>query len=88
MTDTLPAGTTFASASATGATCKSPKVGGTGTVTCTATSLASGGSFDVTLVVNVTAASVGNLTDTASVSSATFDPVASNNSAIALTSVQ
>ena len=38
LTDVVPSGTTFVSAAPTGATCSTPAVGGTGTVTCTAAS--------------------------------------------------
>ena len=57
--ETLPAGTTFASSNAPGATCSYPAVGGTGDVICNIGTLnpASSGSFTVT--VNVTASAGG-----------------------------
>jgi hypothetical protein len=56
-------------------------------VTCTATSLANGIAFTVNMVVDVTAKSGHAVTDTASVSSLVFDPIATNNSATATTTV-
>ncbi len=68
--------------------CTSPAPGGTGLVVCTLLSLAKGASVTETLMVNVTAASGSKITDTASVSSLTFDPNKTNNSAKATTTVK
>ncbi len=87
VSDVTPAGTTFASVTANGGTCTAPPVGGTGTVSCTVTSVPTGSHLAVTLTLNVTAASGSVITDTASVTSATFDAVTTNNSATATTSV-
>ena len=43
LTDAVPAGTTFVSASGAGLTCSTPPAGGTGTVNCTLASLAPAG---------------------------------------------
>lgn len=85
--DTTPVGTTFNSVSVSTGSCTTPAPGTTGTVTRTALSLASTGSITETLTVNVTAASGSTITDTASVSSSTFDPNRKNNSAKAVTKV-
>jgi uncharacterized repeat protein (TIGR01451 family) len=78
LTDTLPAGLTFASATGTGWSC-----GAAGqVVTCTHPGpLALGASLPaVTLTVSVTGNAPASLTNTATASNATFDHVASNNS--------
>jgi uncharacterized repeat protein (TIGR01451 family) len=67
VTDTLPAGVTFGSASASQGTCS-----GTATVTCSLGTIAASGSATVTIKVTPTAA--GTLSNTASVSSTTADP--------------
>jgi uncharacterized repeat protein (TIGR01451 family) len=71
VTDNLPAGVTFVSASA-----GCSEAGGV--VSCDLGDLASGGSATVEIV--VTADVTGTLTNTASVTSASPDPVTSNNS--------
>ena len=85
FSDTLPAGTTFASVS--GASCSMPPVGGTGTVTCNLGTINPGGSVSITLVVNVTAGPGNTITNTASATSPTSDPTPGNNSATAMTLV-
>jgi len=50
---TIPAGTTFQSASTPGATCTTLPIGGTGTVTCTIPTLTSGAFGAMTVTVNV-----------------------------------
>jgi uncharacterized repeat protein (TIGR01451 family) len=87
VTDALPAGTTFTSVTPSGGTCTAPPVGGTGTVTCTVTTIPSGSHVTVTLALNVTAASGSMITNTASVSSATPDPKTTNNTATVTTNV-
>jgi uncharacterized repeat protein (TIGR01451 family) len=84
VTDTIPAGTTFASSNApAGWTCS-----GTATVTCSlAGTMAQGASATITITVT-TPATPGPITNTASISSSTPDPVASNNSATVITVVQ
>lgn len=75
VTDPLPAGATFVSASGTGWSCSQAA----GTVTCTMPSLAVGVASPITIVVTApnTAATLNN---TATVSSTTADPVPGNNS--------
>jgi uncharacterized repeat protein (TIGR01451 family) len=85
--DEVPAGATFNSVSASAGSCAAPAPGGTGTVTCTVPTLASGRIVTETLLVNVTAASGSTITDTVAVSSSTFDPNSAGNSATATTTV-
>jgi uncharacterized repeat protein (TIGR01451 family) len=80
VTDTLPGGATLVSATPSAGIC-----GGTTTVTCAVAGLASGASATVTVV--VTANAIGSLTNTASVHGDQADPVSSNNSAAATTTV-
>ncbi|HEX7966258.1 MAG TPA: hypothetical protein VF651_11155, partial [Gammaproteobacteria bacterium] len=79
VTDVLPAGETFASASGTGWTCGNVS----GTVTCTrSNSLASGASYPtISLTVTVGNLASNPIANTASVSGGNFDNVSGNNSA-------
>ncbi|MBI3475018.1 MAG: DUF11 domain-containing protein [Acidobacteria bacterium] len=82
FTEATPANTTFQSViPPAGWTCVTPAVGATGTVTCTAVSLAAGSVANISMTVNVNAATANNttLTATSSVTSATSDPNAANN---------
>ena len=93
LTETTPANTTFQSVTPpAGWTCGTqPAVGGTGTVTCSATgTLAGGASATITLVVNVnsTVASGSTITNSVSVSETPTDPNPANNTATANTTVQ
>jgi len=87
VTDAVPAGSTFVSVSTSAGTCKSPVVGGTGTVSCSIGSLVASGTATVTLTVKVTAAAGTDVTDTAHISAAAFDPETANNSSTAKTKV-
>jgi len=92
LTDNVPANMTFASASQTSGpafNCVTPPPGGTGTITCTIASLASGASATFDFVFNVLpgAASGSTSTNTATVSATTADPNPANNSASVLTTV-
>jgi uncharacterized repeat protein (TIGR01451 family) len=82
VTDTLPAGVSYVSATGTGWTC----VQSTGTVTCTAVNLPVGTAPAITVTVTVTATS-GTLTNTAEVSSFIADPNPANNTATSVTTV-
>ena len=86
--DTLPTGTTFVSATTTAGTCTTPAVGGTGRVTCKNFSLLNGSSVSVDITIKVNLAAGKTVKDTASGSTTVFDPVSTNNSAIASTLVQ
>ena len=82
LTDTIPTGTTFVSASTTQGTCS-----GTATVTCALGAIIRG--TTITVAITVTApATPTTLTNTSSVTSSTTDPVSTNNSATVLTVVQ
>ena len=85
LLDTVPTGTTFQSLTPS-AGCTTPAVNGTGTVSCTIGTLASGGSAIYTLVVKVTAAS-GSVSNTVSAAAVTPDPSSGNNTATATTSI-
>jgi uncharacterized repeat protein (TIGR01451 family) len=81
ITDVLPPGVTFVSATATQGNCN-----GTGTVTCNLGSLAVGGNAIVTIV--VTPSSAGQITNSATVFGTEADPDSTNNSAPATTLIQ
>ncbi len=87
VADTLPAGTTFVSYGAGGGTCTAPLVGGTGTLNCTLPQLNKGATWNVTLTVNVNAASGTNLSNTAAAISNMQDFVPANNSGTLTTHV-
>ena len=78
LTDNVPAGTTFVSATPSQGTC-------TSAVSCNLGTVANGGSATVDIVVKTTLS--GTVTNTASVSGNLSDPVAGNNSATAATTV-
>jgi uncharacterized repeat protein (TIGR01451 family) len=80
VTDTIPAGTNFASATASQGSCS-----GSSTVTCTLGTLASGASATVSIAVN--ANSAGTITNTATVAADQPDPNPSDNSSSASTIV-
>ena len=90
LTDAIPTGTTFASFTApAGWTVITPAVGGTGMITVTRSSLATGASGTFQLVVRVnTAATVGAIiTNSAQVATTTTDSNPNNNSASATSQV-
>jgi uncharacterized repeat protein (TIGR01451 family) len=77
VVDTLPAGSTFVSASGTGWVCNNVA----GTVTCTVASLPLGAAPVINLTFNAPpVVTAGTLSNTATVSSATTDPTPANNS--------
>ncbi len=89
ISNLIPAGTTFSSFTVSplpGTTCAAP-AGGSNAVTCQLPTLASGASLTLQLTVQVTAAAGSTISDTATVSSTTFDPNPSNNTATATTTV-
>jgi uncharacterized repeat protein (TIGR01451 family) len=93
LTDATPNETTFVSftpTTAAGLSCTFPGVGATGTVTCTATTLAAHASAVFTYVVNVDATVANNtpLVNTATITSATADPtLADNTSSVNTTAI-
>ncbi len=80
VTDSVPAGATFVSATSSGMTCV-----GTKTVSCTTPTIASGASVVITLVVKAT--TPGTLSNTATVESNEPDTDATNNSSTQTTDV-
>src|SRR3954469_23552008 len=80
FTDTLPSSLLFQSITAPGFNCTTPPVGTTGTVSCTAASLANGGTATFTLVTTAAPGTTGNINNSAGVSSATSDPNSGNSS--------
>ncbi len=91
LTDAIPAGTTFASlTAAAGWACTTPAVGATGTVTCTAATLAAATNAVFTLNVTVDAAAVPGsvVTNTAAVTQTSGESTPGDESATATTTVQ
>jgi uncharacterized repeat protein (TIGR01451 family) len=90
LTDTVPPSTTFVSFNQTAGpsfTCVAPAPGGTGTITCDIATLASGASATFSLVLNVSPAATGTISNTASVGTASPDPVSGNDNSTAATTV-
>ncbi len=89
LTDAVPPNTTFVAESQTAGpvfSCATPAVGGTGTITCTIGSLASGGTATFSITVHVNPGAVGvTIANTAAASSAATDPTPGNNSSTANT---
>jgi uncharacterized repeat protein (TIGR01451 family) len=83
VTDALPPGVTFVSATPTQGACSEAA----GTVTCTLGPLAVGASATIQIVVTVDATALSPLSDTATVTGVATDPVAANNSATAETMI-
>ena len=81
MTDRLPAGVTFVSATATQGSCTQSA----GKVSCTLGTLANGGSAKATIIVRPTA--VGSIRNSASVTGSVADPNTANNRSRAQTTV-
>ena len=81
LTDTLPPGVAFVSASGTGWSCS-----GTTTVTCTLPSLGIASAAPVSIVVTAPSAA-GPITDTATIASTTADAVLANNTASVVSNV-
>jgi uncharacterized repeat protein (TIGR01451 family) len=86
VSDPLPPLTTFVSCAPV-AQCTAPAVGTNGTVRWNIPSMASGTNATLTVVVNVNAPGGSTVTNTASASSATSDPVVSNNATSVTTTV-
>ncbi len=84
VTDTLPAGVTFVSATGTGWSCTAT---GNTSVTCTRPSVPSGGTAPAIAVVVTAQAQSGTMNNTAAVTATTPDPVTSNNTASTSTTV-
>lgn len=90
FTEVVPTNTTFQSISApSGWSCTTPAVNGTGTITCTAPLVSGGATANFSVVVAVTNSTPTGtqISDTDSVTSGSFDPNLSNNSATVTTTV-
>ena len=87
VSDTLPTGTTFVSATSNVGTCTKPAVGATGTVSCSVGTLNPPNQMAVTITVHVSAAAGAVLKDSATVSSITQDLNSANNSSSVSTNV-
>jgi large repetitive protein len=81
VTDNLPAELLFQSISTpAGFSCTTPAIGATGTITCTAATMASGTTVTFTLVVEVTGNAVGPINNNAGATSSTQDNNPGNSS--------
>jgi uncharacterized repeat protein (TIGR01451 family) len=81
VTDTLPASLLFQSISEpAGFDCTTPAVGASGTITCTAASMASGTTATFTLIVQVAGNATGTINNTATATSDTDDNNSGNDS--------
>ena len=84
----VPAGTGFAGLTApTGVSCSSPLKGDTGGVTCSISSMASGSAYTVKLAVTTLSGNRTVISNAATVTSTSVDPVKANDSATATTTV-
>ena len=82
MTDSTPLHTAFTGVTTTTGSCTTPPVGGAGTVSCKATSLPNAASMTIKLDVKITFALHSQaIGDTATATSATFDPTTADNTA-------
>lgn len=89
ITDPLPSYTQFQSLTPpSGGTCATPAVGASGTVKCTLTTLNSGASVQLQIVVKVVAAKAMTITNTVTVTSQSVDPDLTDNQASASTVVK
>jgi uncharacterized repeat protein (TIGR01451 family) len=88
VNDTLPNDTTLVSVVTSQGTVIAPPVGASGQIIATLGILGSGGSATITIGVNVLAVPGSTLSNTATVSSPTSDPIPTNNSSTATTLIQ
>ena len=80
VSDTLPAGTTYVSATTTAGTCAESAPSPTVTVTCSLGDMASGATQTITLTVKLGLDFAGHsVSNTGTISSGTYDPVPGNN---------
>jgi uncharacterized repeat protein (TIGR01451 family) len=82
LTTAVPTGSLFVSATPSQGTCTAPPAGSTGTIVCTLGTMTSGADATLTLTVDPSGKKL-ILTNSATVSSSTSDPVSANNSATA-----
>ncbi len=89
VSDSIPAGTTFVSATSSQGTLTLPAVGAnTGKVLANLGAMTSGGSATLTLVVNIAATAGKSVSNTATVSTTQLDPVNANNSVSTTTRIK
>jgi uncharacterized repeat protein (TIGR01451 family) len=88
VTDDLPADRPFVSANPSQGSCQTPPVGTSGTVTCNLGFLPRTHSASIDIVVKVLAPRKSSISNTATVASATPDPIAANNSHTLTTTVK
>jgi uncharacterized repeat protein (TIGR01451 family) len=81
VTDTLPASAQFVGVTPSQGTCTAPAPGATGTLTCSLGSVAAGTNVPTKIVVKLIAPHKSTVSDTATVTSASFDSNPGNNSA-------
>ncbi len=80
VSDTLPSGTTFVSATATGGSCTEPAPPATATLTCSLGDMASGATQTITLTVKLDLNFAGDsVSNTGTITSGTYDPNPLNN---------
>jgi hypothetical protein len=77
----IPSGSQFASMAPNGWTCTTPPVSSTGTITCTRSSIVSGGSSSLTLTVTAVQSGQTTVTNTAQVTGQSTDPNTGDNTA-------
>jgi fibronectin-binding autotransporter adhesin len=82
VTDVLPSGTTFVSATPSQGSCS-----GTATVTCSLGTVANGASATITLVVSTSGSTSSPVSNTATISATTTDPASGDNTSTANTTV-
>lgn len=89
VSDALPGGTQFVSASVNGGVCQGPPPGSGGTVVCSIASMPNGASANMVLVVKMRPGLLGasKVVNTATVSSGSTDPNPANNTASTQTRV-
>jgi uncharacterized repeat protein (TIGR01451 family) len=88
LTNAIPSTTTFASVEApNGVSCNAPAVGSTGAITCALGTLSSGAARTIKLTVKVLSGGKNSISNTATVTATSADPVAANNVATILTTV-
>jgi uncharacterized repeat protein (TIGR01451 family) len=90
LTDTLPADTTFVSATQTSGptfSCATPGLGGTGTITCTSATLATTATATFTFVLHVSPSASNSVANTADIATTTADPDSGNDSSTSTATV-
>ena len=87
VSDALPVQMNFAAVTTTSGSCTGPPINTSGSVQCSISAIATNSSVTITITVTVSATAVGAITNSASVASATLDPVSTNNTSTVSVSV-